>query len=157
MLELNIIHLEDYPCERESIFKLVDAIWHGKDARQARHSIERWGTSKIETGTYFYILQDARRIGITGYFIPNRQEGMFGLRHHGTSVKGTGRHALDLLVGYLKAHYGDDFKCLIELVPKGRTDLIRKFEEWGFHLDPQGVPKWEPKKGYYGHAMIRKE
>jgi hypothetical protein len=126
-------------------------------AFQAKHSVDRWGTSKNETGGYFYVYQDPKPIGITGYFIPNLKEGIFGLRHHGTSVKGTGRLALNLLMAYLKENYKDSFKYLIELIPEGRNDLISKFQEWGFHIDPKGVPDWEPKKDYYKYAMIRKE
>jgi len=157
MLELKIIDKSDFSEEKESIFSLVDKIWLQKeDAFQAKHSIERWA-SKTETGAYFYVCQDSKSIGITGYFIPNLKEGVFGLRHHGTSVKGTGRLALDLLVKYLKENYKDSFKYLIELIPEGRNDLISKFREWGFHIDPKGVPEWEPKKDYYKYAMIRKE
>ncbi|MCX6774761.1 MAG: hypothetical protein NTY99_01580, partial [DPANN group archaeon] len=102
MLELKVINQTDYPKEKDRIFLLVDKIWLDKeDAFQTKHSIERWGTSN-ETGGYFYICQNSKPIGITGYFIPKLKEGVFGLRHHGTSEKGTGRLALNLLVEYLK-------------------------------------------------------
>lgn len=157
MLELEIIDVNDYPLEKEKIFSLVDKIWvREEDAIQAKHSIDRWGTSKTETGTYFYIVQNSETIGITGYFIPNLEQGIFGLRHHGTSVKGTGRKALDLLVEYLKNKYQDSFESIVELVPEGRKDLIPKFEEWGFQVDPNGVPVWEPKRDYYRYALIRR-
>ncbi len=157
MLELKKITVDDYLKEKENIFKLVDKIWTREEsAMQAKHSINRWGTSKNETGVYFYILQDSEIIGLTGYFIAEPKRGVFGLRHHGTMVKGTGRPALDLLISYLKAEYKDDFKYLAELIPKGRENLIPIFEKWGFVLDPDGVPEWEPKRDYYKYYLVRR-
>ena len=155
MLELHEITIDSYPAEKAKIFSLVDRIWTREvDAAEAKHSIDRWGTSRTESGTYFYITEDSEAIGLTGYFIPNLEQGVFGLRHHGTSVKGTGRSSLNLLFDLLREKYGDKFKSIVELIPEGREDLIPKFAEWGFEIDPEGVPDWEPKKEYYDRSMV---
>lgn len=155
MLELQAITLDDYQQEKAKIFDLVDRIWTREvDAAQAKHSIDRWGTSRTESGHYFYLTQDSLPIGLTGYFIPNLERGVFGLRHHGTTVKGTGKLSLNLLFEYLKKKYGSKFKAIVELVPKGRNDLIPIFTNWGFVIDPSGVPAWEPKRDYYQHVMV---
>jgi len=155
MLELHEITLDDFPQERGRMFALVDQIWtFGDDATQAKHSIDRWGNSRMESGTYFYITENSEPIGITGYFIPNLEQGAFGLRHHGTSVKGTGRKSLNLLFDYLTEKYGEKFHSIVEFIPEGREDLIPVFSNWGFEVDPEGVPDWEPKKGYYKESMI---
>ncbi len=158
MFELQEITLNDYAKEKKNIFKLVDKIWTRKEsAMQAKHSINRWGSSKNETGNYFYILQNAKIIGLTGYFIAEPKRGVFGLRHHGTMIKGTGRQALNLLVDHLKSEYKNDFKYLAELIPQGKENLIPVFEKWGFVLEPNGVPEWEPKRDYYKYYLVRKE
>lgn len=157
MLELREITLDSYPTEKDTMFALVDKIWtHSEDSAQAKHSIDRWGTSRSESGTYFYITEDSVPVGLTGYFIPNLERGIFGLRHHGTSVKGLGRPSLNLLFDYLREKYGEQFRSIVELIPEGREDLIPRFTKWGFEVDPEGVPDWEPKKEYYEHSMVFK-
>lgn len=155
MLKLKKINIKDYPKEKERIFALVDEIWTRKESvLQAKHSIKRWGESGTETGKYFYIIKDSKPIGITGYFIPNLNEGVFGLRHHGTITKGAGKEAFELLVAYLKERYKESFQSILEFVPEGREELIPVFKKWGFELDPEGVPDWEPKREYYKHSLI---
>ena len=155
-LELELIDVHNYSREKHILYELAEKIWTNPESLEnIKHSINRWGMTKTESGEYFYIKLDGERVGLTGYFIPDITRGIFGLRHHGTLIKGTGRLALDVLVNYLKEKYSE-FDCLIELVPEGKEDLIKKFENWGFILTPDGVPDWEPKKDYYKYAMIRR-
>ncbi len=153
MIELSQLDRPTYQQEKENVQRLVRRIWKQEDARQAIHSIERWAQNP-ESGTYFYIQDDGIIIGITGYFIPNMEQGDFGLRHHGITRKGKGREALDVLVDTLQNKYGIGFRRLIELVPEGRDDLIKKFQEWGFVLGTE-VPSWEPKKDYYKYVLVK--
>jgi len=155
-LKLKQINVENYLAEKENLFLLAEKIWKDSESyNNIKLSIERWGESKSESGGYFYILDNEEIIGLTGYFIPDLSSGAFGLRHHGTIIKGTGKIVLDLLVDYLKIKYGNSFKYLIEFIPEGKPELIKKFKEWGFALDPNGVPDWEPRKEYYKYSMIR--
>jgi len=155
-IQLQPINITNYEQEQDKIFDLVDRIWtRPKSAINAKHSIDRW-SKESETGTYFYILQDGKSIGITGYFIPNPEEGEFALRHHGITVKGTGRQAFDGLVSYLQETYSP-FRRLLEFIPKGGEELIPVFERWGFTLSEDPIPAWEPKRDYYKYMMIREE
>jgi len=155
-LELQIIDITDYDSERSRLQVLLKKIWIAPSSfENALHSFDRWGESKTESGEYFYILQDSNKIGVIGYFIPNLLVGDFGLYHHGTTVKGTGRKSLNLLVDHIKRKYGSSFKRLIELIPAGREELIEKFEDWGFYLSNSQVPEWEPKRDYYKYVMIK--
>jgi hypothetical protein len=155
-ITLREIQVTDYSKEKQTLYSLVEEIWtRDESLDNIKHSLDRWGESGNETGTYFYIEQDGRTIGLTGYFIPN-EDGDFGLRHHGTKVKGTGKLALDELLNYLKNAYESSFKRLIELIPEGKEELIQKFESWGFILSEEAVP-WEPKKDYYKYVMIWSE
>lgn len=155
-LTLRPIEVNDYKNQRNDLMLLVEKIWTRKESYEnIKDSIERWGNSKTESGEYFYILQDNDIIGITGYFIPNIENGVFGLRHHGATIKGTGKIALDVLIDYLKLKYGSSIKYLIELIPEGKEELILKFEEWGFTKSTEGIPSWEPKKDYYKYVMIK--
>jgi len=153
-LNLKAIDLKKYPSVKKDLFKLMKNIWSKKESYEnAIHSIERWHKNN-ESGIYFFINQDKNRIGITGYWPIKGSEGSYGLRHHGTTIKGTGKLSLGLLIEEIKKRE-DKFTQLIELIPKGREELIAKFEKWGFKLDPKGVPEWEPKKDYYEYAMVR--
>jgi hypothetical protein len=162
VLALREILVSEFNSEKHDLFELIDLIWtKPENANNAKHSVQRWATAAVtnkpESGKYFYIIQNKRKIGITGYFIPDKLNGDFGLRHHGTTVKGTGKLALDLLVDYLKNNYGKDYKRLIELVPAGHPEIINKFESWGFQLSDQPIPAWESKKEYYKYVMYRVE
>jgi len=101
-------------------------------------------------------MQGREEIGITGYFIPDLDNGIFGLRHHGVSVPRAAKIALDLLVGRLKEEYGYFAKELIELIPRGREELIGIFTSFGFEFSDMEVPDWEPKKDYYRYVMVRR-
>ena len=155
MVELRKIDVKHYPTERAKILDLAGRIWSRPESfDNARDSIERWGNSGNESGTYFYVIKDDREIGLTGYYVPSLERGDFGLRHHGTVIKGTGKLALDALLKYLKQAYGSHFRRLIELIPEGREELIPKFEEWGFKLSSDPIPEWEPKRDYYKYMMV---
>lgn len=155
-VQLQKINVVDYAKEKNRLYNLIERIWTKPSSLDnIKHSLDRWGNSGSETGTYFYIKQGEKYIGLTGYFIPNIDTGDFGLRHHGTTVKGTGKLALDALVEYLRNEYGSKFRRLIELIPEGREDLIDRFTSWGFVLSSEPVPDWEPKKDYYKYVMIR--
>lgn len=156
-IELKIIPVHDYNLEKEKLFSLLGKIWtRAESFENVKHSLERWGNSKSETGEYFYIMQDGVEVGITGYFIPDIESGTFGLRHHGTSVRGTGKIALGLLITHLKEEYDSFAKQLVELIPEGKENLMEVFTSWGFELTNVGVPDWEPKKNYYKYVMVRK-
>lgn len=157
-MELNLeeINHKNFEREKETLFKLVQEIWSEKSSYEnAIDSILRWQDNN-ESGNYFYILQGSDKIGLTGYWPIKQEKGAFGLRHHGTKIKGTGEKSLYLLITYLKNKYKKEFKYLFELVPKGKENLIDKFKEWGFELSERGVPEWEPKKDYYKYLMIKK-
>ena len=155
-LEIQTINFEKYNQEKDIVQNLAKSIWTRPESYEnIIHSIERWANNK-ESGNYFYILQDGQKIGLTGYWPIRNDVGSFGLRHHGTTIKGTGKQALSLLVQYLHENNSDSFKQLIELIPKDKEELIPVFENWGFKLDPNGVPDWEPKKDYYKYSMIKK-
>ena len=154
-LKLEEMGFEDYLSERDAVKKLIGRIWTGHESYgNAIHSIERW-VEEEESGKYFYINSGNEKIGITGYWPVTLTEGDFVLRHHGTSIPGTGKQALDLLVEYLAENYGDSFERLMEFIPKGREELIEVFEKWGFELDPNGIPEWQPRRDYYKYSMIR--
>lgn len=153
-IRLQPIDVGDYDSEKPMMASLARKIWTRPESlSNVTHSIDRWGTSKNESGTYLYILKQDLPIGITGFYIIKPEDGVFGLRHHGTTVKGTGRPSLDKLVEYIKSEH-PEFKNLIELIPEGREDLITTFESWGFHLVDSQM-EWEPKKDYYKYAMSR--
>ena len=155
-INLKLINVEQYQDERDTIFALLEQIWTRQESLDnVKHSVDRWGTSQTESGTYFYIMRGNEPIGITGYFIPSLETGDFGLRHHGTTVRGTGRAALDSLCGYLQESYGSSFQRMIELIPQGREELIDRFAKWGFELSSDPVPAWESKKDYYKYVMVR--
>ncbi|MBT4174204.1 hypothetical protein HOE07_00840 [archaeon] len=155
-LELKKINVENYAQEKDRMYALAERIWPNPSSLEnIKHSLDRWGNSGTESGTYFYITQEEQDIGITGYYIPNLETGDFGLRHHGITVSGTGRIALDALVSHLREEYGSNFKRMIELIPKGREELIDVFRKWGFVLSTDGVPNWEPKKDYYEYVMVK--
>lgn len=154
-MELREIDLENYEEERDEIFSLVGKMWTRQESlANVKHSIERWGTSKKESGSYFYILNDGEIIGITGYYVINENEGKFGLRHHGTTIKGSGKPALDILITEIGVRH-TRFKELWELIPEGREDLIPIFESWGFKEEKSDMD-WEPKKDYYKYALVRR-
>lgn len=154
-LELQPIDSVKYIQEKDKILDLAKTIWTGQESYEnIIHSIERWADNK-ESGKYFYIIQDRKEIGLTGYWPIQNDKGSFGLRHHGTTIKGTGKQSLDLLVNYLRDTYPSYFKHLIEFIPEGKEELINVFKNWGFKLDPRGIPDWEPKKDYYKYSMIK--
>ncbi|MBS3172380.1 hypothetical protein J4438_02265 [Candidatus Woesearchaeota archaeon] len=160
VLILKEILIDDFNSDKNELFKLIDSIWaNQKSATNTKHSIQRWAeaakTNKPESGNYFYIILDGLKVGLTGYFIPDKLHGTFGLRHHGTTVKGTGKLALDLLVAYLKDKYGKGYKQLVELVPAEHPEIIDKFKSWGFELSDGPIPDWEPKRNYYKYVMYR--
>jgi len=153
-LSLEPITSENYPLVKEELFLLVEKIWTKKESSDnAKDSIERWHKNS-ESGLYFFVSIDKKRIGITGYWPIKNAKGTFGLRHHGTIVKGTGKLSLDLLIKEIRKRE-KEFVHLIELIPGGREDLISKFKGWGFELDQKGIPEWEPKKDYYKYLMTR--
>lgn len=72
LVELEPIPVEQYDSQRDRLFVLVEKIWPSSTSLEnVKHSIERWGLSKKESGEYFYIKQNGVIIGLTGYFIPN--------------------------------------------------------------------------------------
>ncbi len=154
-IELRPIETSDYEKEKNRMLSLSEKIWtRSESLDEIKTSIERW-VSEEETGKYFYIIQDGEEIGLTGYYIPERENGLFGLRHHGTIVKGTGKAALDALINYLRDEYGSSFKLLIEFIPEGREELIDIFKRWRFKLIDIEVPEWQPRREYYKYVMIR--
>jgi len=158
MIKLRKIDVDDYSQERDTLYSLVEKIWTRPESLDnVRHSLDRWGESGTESGTYFYIEKNDEIIGLTGYFIPSLADGDFGLRHHGITVPGTGKLALDELLKYLRKFYKPDFKRLIELIPEGGEDLIKRFKSWGFKLSKEEVPDWESKRDYYKYVMVREE
>jgi len=153
-LSLVEIPLKDFDRQKERLHMLIRAIWEeDSSAMNAIHSVDRWGKSKNESGGYFFIMNEGRIIGLTGYFkVPG--EGNYGLRHHGTLIKGTGKLALDLLIEFLHVNF-PDFKRLVELMPEDKDELVTKFEEWGFKRIDDPDLSWEPKKDYYKIMMLR--
>lgn len=156
-MKLEKINVANYEKEKQIIHSLLAKIWTVPSSlANVEHSVDRWGQSKNESGEYFYIVENEKIVGVTGYYIPNLLKGEFGLRHHGVIQKGMGKKALDLLVEYLRKQYGNSFQRLIELVPPGRMDLVEIFQRWGFELVDEPVPAWEPKREYYQYVLILK-
>lgn len=153
-IELKEIDVKDYDQERALLQELVNKIWtRPESAENAWESINHWGEDKKESGSYFFIMQGTQPIGLTGYYISRPEHKELGLRHHGTTVKGTGKQALELLLDIIRTRH-PDFKTLIEQIPKGREDLFLIYESWGFkHIESD--QEWERKKDYYAYVMVR--
>lgn len=147
--EIQLIPIEKtrFSQEEKRIFSLMEMIFspYKNDIKEAKSAIQRW-YKEDRSGMYFYIQMREKIIGITGYYVINETEGLFGLRHHGVLIKGIGRDSLDLLIEEVLEKYNNT-KKIIELIPKNRSDLVPIFQNWGFERTPIN-PDWLKVQGY---------
>ena len=154
MINIEHINVKNFCDQRLQMIQLAERIWTRPESQIAViDGIDKWGFGGSINGSFYYIINDGKRIGLTGYFV-TPDEGNFGLRYHGTTTKGTEKLALDVLVDHLRSYYGKAFQRLVEFIPEGREDLISIFERWGFSLSDKPIPEWEPNKYYFKYYMV---
>jgi len=137
--------------EAFDFFPGFEDIWPSKWSEQAMVATTDWTLDEAD-GEIFYILNDGKKIGITGWW--PLSESMAGLRWHGVIPEcrghGFGKQALIYLTNRLASNY----KKLIEVTMSDAP--IKFFRSFGFEeiTDPILIEFTKKLVGDYGHRFL---
>jgi benzoyl-CoA reductase/2-hydroxyglutaryl-CoA dehydratase subunit BcrC/BadD/HgdB len=93
-IELKAITHKEFLENKTQIEELIEKIWTNKaSSDRLKNIFSKWFKEK-KKDHYFYILQNNKPIGITGFYFINTDKGYFGLNHYGTNIKETGKKQL---------------------------------------------------------------